>query len=205
MNYNVIAPPTLYPLTLEEAREQCRVTPYGSPLEHPDDGYLEGLVIIATQWCEDYLRRSLATKTIEYYIDTFSQKINLPFLPIQSIESIIYRNVDGDLITLDDGIYRLKSYQDEAKLNLIMGQSYPQDVSTEEGSIVITMVAGYTKGESPDTYPLPAPIKAAMSLIIGHLYENRSEDVLGNTRISFNSLPMGVKNLIQPYRLGLGL
>jgi hypothetical protein len=43
-----------------------------------------------------------------------------------------------------------------------------------------------------------------MLLIVGNLYANRQEDQLGNTRISFNSLPMGVYNLIQPYRLGLG-
>lgn len=205
MNYNVVSPITVYPITLDEARTHCRITPYGSPLEHPDDDYVTALIGMASQWVEDYLRRSIATKTIEYYINVFTQKIDLPFIPVQSIESIVYRNQDGDLITLATDVYRLKSYADSAKLNLIMGQSYPQDVSSEEGSITITMVTGYTNGESPDTYPLPLPIKAAMFLIIGHLYENRQEDVLGNTRISFNSLPMGVKNLVQPYRLGLGL
>ena len=205
MNYNVVSPVTTYPISLDEARVHCRVEPYGSPLEHPDDAYIQGLIGSAAEFIEQYLRRSVSTKTIEVYINEFSQKIELPFLPVQSVESIVYRNKDDVLVTLADDIYRLKSYADSAKLNLIMNKSYPQDVSSEEGSITITIVTGYTDGQSPDTFPTPKPIKAAMYLIIGDLYENRQEDVLGNTRISFNSLPMGVKNLIQPYRLELGL
>jgi uncharacterized phiE125 gp8 family phage protein len=205
MNFNIVEQPTTYPISLEEARTHCRVTPYGSPEEHPDDGYISSLIVVATQFCEDYLRRSLSVKTIKVYFDAFAQKMPLPFLPVQSVESIEYLDLDGDTITLADGIYRLKSYNDEAKLNLIMNQSYPSDVAQEEGAVAVTIVTGYTTGLSPDINPMPEPIKAAMLLIIGHLYENRQEDVLGNTRISFNSLPMGVKNLVQPYRLELGL
>ena len=205
MNYNVVTPISTYPISLNEARVHLRIAPYGDIELHPDDDYVTALIGMASQWIEEYLRRSIATKTIEVYIDEFSKKIDLPFLPVQSVESIIYRNRDGNLITLADTIYRLKSYNDSASLVLIENQNYPSDISSEDGSSAIRIVTGYTNGESPDTYPLPMPIKAAMFLIIGHLYENRQEDVLGNTRISFNSLPMGVKNLIQSYRLGLGL
>lgn len=45
-------------------------------------------------------------------------------------------------------------------------------------------------------------IKAAMLLILGHLFDNR-KDV--QTGISVAELPMGSRVLLQPYRIGLGV
>lgn len=45
-------------------------------------------------------------------------------------------------------------------------------------------------------------IKAAMLLILGHLYTNR-EDVITGTIAT--DLPMGSRSLLQPYRVGMGV
>jgi hypothetical protein len=90
------------------------------------------------------------------------------------------------------------------KLYLKYNQQWPE-IQDTVNPVIVTAVVGYTNGESPDTYPFPAPIKSALNLIIANLYENRQQDQVGTTRISFNSLPMGVYSLLQPYRLGLGM
>lgn len=205
MDYRVISQPINEPISLEEARSHLRLIPYGSPESHPDDADILQFIKDAREWVEKYLNRSLATKTIEFYATEFLPRFDLSLLPIQSIDSISYLATDNTTKTVSPSIYKLKAYDDTAKLILAYNQQMPSDVIPEEDAITITVSAGYTNGSSPDTYPLPHPIKAAMLLIIGHLYENRQEDVLGNTRISFNSLPLGVYNLIQPYRLGLGM
>lgn len=46
------------------------------------------------------------------------------------------------------------------------------------------------------------PVKAAMLLILGHLYANRENSVVG---VSYQELPMGAHSLLWPYRIGLGV
>lgn len=205
MEYRILSQPVSEPITLADARAHLRIIAYGSPESHPDDAYVTQLISEAREWVEKHLNRSLATKTIEFYANEFKEKYELSLLPIQSVDSITYLADDNTIKTVGASVYKFKAYESAAKLILASNQHLPTDLIGEEDAITITVTAGYTNGTSPDTYPLPHPIKAAMLLIIGHLYENRQEDVLGNTRISFNSLPMGVYNLLQPYRLGLGM
>lgn len=205
MEYKIVSQSTTEPVQLCEARKHLRIEPFGYPLTHPDDNYVERLISISREWVEQYTRRVLQTKTIEVYANEFKQQFYFDFLPIQGLDSITYLANDNTTKTVGNDVYKLKVYESSAKLILGYNQEMPDDVIPEESAITITVAAGYTNGSSPDTYPLPYPIKAAMLLIIGHLYENRQEDVLGNTRISFNSLPMGVYSLLQPYRLGIGM
>ena len=202
MKYRITTPPSIEPVTLAEARTHLRIEPYGSPLEHPDDTYISSAISVAREFCEQYLERALATQTITMVADNFSKPLLLPNAPIQSVTDITYVDENGATQTLATTVYELDTFGN--KIRLKYDQVYP-NTRVQEDAVTVTYVAGYTNGESPDTYPLPAPIKAAMLLIIGNQYENRQQDVLGSTRISFNSLPLGVYNLLQPYRLGLGL
>lgn len=45
-------------------------------------------------------------------------------------------------------------------------------------------------------------IRAAILLIVGHLYTNREQDVVG---VSVAELKMGALALLQPYRKGMGV
>lgn len=202
MNYRVITPPAAEPISLDDAREHLRIEPFGSPPEHPDDAYVSSLISVARQFCEEYLERSLATQTIELAKDSFTDPIDLQNLPVQSVQSITYVDIDGVTQTLSDSVYALDTFKGVVRLKY--GQQFPA-TRNQANAVIVTYTAGYTNGESPDTYPLPAPIRSAMMLIIGNFYENRQQDLLGNTRISFNSLPLGVYNLLQPYRLGMGM
>lgn len=47
-----------------------------------------------------------------------------------------------------------------------------------------------------------APIRAAVLLILGHLYSNRENSLVG---VSAQELPMGAHSLLWPYRVGLGV
>jgi uncharacterized phiE125 gp8 family phage protein len=201
VNYKVITPASIEPVTLAEARSHLRIDAFGSPPSHPDDDYIEQLISVSREWLEDYLRRALATKTIDASFDSFDE-IEIPFQPVQSITSIKYQDVYDVEQTVATTVYKLDTFSGNVvlKYNQTWPSTYP-----EEGVVKVRAVVGYTTGQSPDIEPMPFPIKAAMLLIIGNLYENRQQDLLSNSRATFNSLPMGVYNLIQPYRLGLGM
>jgi uncharacterized phiE125 gp8 family phage protein len=200
MNYRVITPPS-EPITLEEARTHLRVQPYGSPEAHPDDDYIEALITSAREYCEQYLRRALATQIIEFPLDDFGSEIDLPLKPAQQVESITYLDTAGATQTLATTAYGLDIYS--GTIFLKSGQSWPT-VLAQKNAITVKYTAGYTQG-SPDDYELPEPIKCAMLLLIGNLYENRQEVNISNVRNTFNQLPFGAISLMQPYRTGLGV
>lgn len=199
MAYKITVPATVEPLTLDEARTHLRVEAYGSPLEHPDDTYISSCITVAREFCEQYLERALAQQTIEMALDNFpDQSIELPLAPTNSITSVKYYDTSDVEQTVLTTVYSLDDYSEPNWLTLKVNQRWPV---TNQGAnnVKILMTVGYLPAN------VPTPIKAAMLLIVGNLYENRQQDLLGNTRISFNSLPLGVYNLLQPYRLGLGL
>jgi len=207
MNFRITSQITSEPISLDEARKHLRLEPFGSPEIHPDDSYIETLISVSREWCEQYTRRALATQTVLVSTDDFptgdtmySTAIKLPLSPLQSDTFVKYYDTSGDEQTLDPSVYYVDTF--ESAIYLETNQSWPQ---TNGKPITIEYVAGYTNGESPDTYPFPFPIKAAMLLLIGNYYENRQEDLVGGSRVTFNSLPTGVYNLLQPYRLNLGV
>jgi uncharacterized phiE125 gp8 family phage protein len=207
MNFRITSQIATEPITLTDARKHLRIEAFGSPESHPDDDYIESLISVAREWCEQYTRRALATQTILASTDDFpsgdtvySTAIKLPLGPLQSVTFIKYYDTDNVLQTLSSSVYYVDYF--ENAIYLETNQSWPQ---TNGKPISIEYIAGYTNGESPDTYPFPFAIKAAMLLLIGNYYENRQEDLVGGTRSTFNSLPTGVYNLLQPYRAGLGV
>jgi uncharacterized phiE125 gp8 family phage protein len=206
MKFRVIEQPAVEPISLEEARDHLRITPYGSPQVHPDDDYIEGLITAARQFCENYTGRALASQKIAGVVDILAGSIVLPRSPARSIDSITYVDMNGSTQTVSASVYRLDNFWDyyPSTVNLAYDQQWPQ-TRAQDNAATITYTAGYTTGESPDDFPLPSPIRAAMLLIVGNLYENRQQDVMGGTRLNFNSLPLGVYALLQPYRLGMGV
>jgi uncharacterized phiE125 gp8 family phage protein len=126
----------------------------------------------------------------------------LPLAPVQSVVSVKYYDTSNVLQTLDSSFYYVDYF--DSVIYLEVNKTWPNTV-TREIAVIIEYVAGYTKTVGTNLLPLPNPIKSAMFLLIGSLYENRQEDMLSTSRVSFNSLPMGVYNLLQSYRLGLGV
>lgn len=199
MRYKIVTQPTSEPITLDEARQHLRIEPFGSPLEHPDDTYISTLITIARQFCEEYTERAYAIYTIEIALDYFPpNEIELPIYPSSSIESVKYVDTAGDEQTVSPTVYYVDDYSKPNYLMLKLNQSWPE-TSGAANNVKIRNVVGSA------SELVPAPVKQAMLLLIGNFYENRQQDVLGNTRISFNSLPLGVYSLLQPYRLNIGL
>jgi uncharacterized phiE125 gp8 family phage protein len=198
MNYRVTVGPTAEPISIEQARTHLRIEAFGSPPAHPDDDYVEGLITAARLWVQAYLGRAIGTQTVVVSLDAFKDKIELPLAPAQSVESITY--IDSNGATQSVASYQFNNYKTPAIIRPLFNQSWPS-TRAQESAVLITYTAGYTVGESPDEFAVPEPIIKAMQLIIGHLYENRQEVSTMETY----ELPMGVKTLLQPYRIEMGV
>lgn len=181
-------------ITLAEAKTHLRIL----AATHPDDTYITGLITAAREWAEEYIERAIGTQTLEIALDVFPAAFKL--VPaVQSVTSVKYLDVNNVEQTVTSTDYLVDNYSNPAWIVPAYGKTWPETYCIAN-AVKVRFVAGYDVGN-----PCPQAIIAAMKLMIGHLYENRQQDVLGNTRISFNSLPMGIYALLQPYRLNLGV
>lgn len=175
----LITPAASYAVTLAEAKAQTRVD--GTD----DDTYLNGLIAAASDHVEKYTGRSLGAQTWRLTTDGFTDEIRLPYGPVQSVTTLAYYDAAGADQTLATG-WGLDNTVDPARIVRNVDASWP-DTQDRFDAVRITYVAGYST--------VPAPIKHAMLLLIGHWYEHR--EAVGE---SMAELPMAVDALLSNYR-----
>ena len=154
------------------------------------------LIQSATAYAEEFLRRRTMVETWEDWLDEFADEMTLRHSPAGSVSSISYIDTAGTTQTLDSSVYTVEApagpNPSRAVVRLAYGQTWPatRDVAN---AVRIRYTAGYANAEA-----VPAPIRSAILLTIGHLYANR-EDVVTGTIAS--PLPRGADYLLRPFRL----
>lgn len=189
----VITQPTFEPLTATEVSEYLRIDSLSAEL-----ATIEALITAARQYLESYLNRIIATQTLEIALDAFQDRITL-CAPVQSVVSVKYLDSNGVEQTLPSNQYILDTYSEPAVITPAYNVIYPETYNVPN-AVKVRFVSGYTTGSSPDTNPLPNPLKFAMLLVIGDLYANRE----GGGEKSYNINP-AVQNLLSFYRLEMGV
>lgn len=198
MSLHLITPPAVEPITLEEAKSHLRVS-------DDDNNDMLRLYIKAVRQNLDgmdgWLGRALVTQTWELTLDSFPcGEIRIPIPPLQSVTSIKYDDEDGNEQTVDAGDYTVDTLNEPGWVLVNSDESWP---TTFNGinAVRVRFVAGYAPtNDSPNDLRanVPAPIKAAMLLMLGTLYENRGEVIVGQTAIT---MPWASEALLKPYRV----
>jgi uncharacterized phiE125 gp8 family phage protein len=191
MGLEVYTAPALEPVSLTEAKAHLRVD------ITDDDTLITALITSAREMVEQITRRALISQTLDYKIDDWpGDYMELPMPKLISITSITYKLYsDGSTSTLSSAVYFAVTSTTPGRVALKPGQSWPGDSLYPYQAITVRYVAGYGSAASS----VPGPIKEAIKLLIGHLYENREASYAGNPNVSM--LPMGVDKLLYPYRV----
>lgn len=139
------------------------------------DSTLTSLIAAARQDIDGaagWLGRALVTQTWQLRMDRFPcGEIRLPLRPLQSVDSVVYADVDGVDQTISADDYAVET--GEAALLLpAYGKSWPA-ARCFPGSVRVTYVAGY--GAAAD---VPEPIRQAIALQVGHLRSLSGRDPL---------------------------
>jgi len=188
MNLKLITAATTEPVSLIEAKAHLRVTDSNS------DTLISSLIKTARQHCENFTGRALASQTFELIMDSFPSVIELPMPPVTSLIAtdcgIKYKDSDGVETTLASTEYIFYDSEPAVIVNAY-GKSWPTFIPYPIGAVKVRYVAGYTTN-------IPEPIKQAIMLLVGHLYENREAINIGNI---INEVPFGVTTLLFPYRI----
>lgn len=195
MAHRLITPPESEPLEVEEVRDHLRI------VTTTEDSYLEALISAARSMAEQYTNRALITQTWDVALDAFPEYFEIPWAPLQAVQSLTYLNGDGttelynSISSPQVGIesYIIDTWSQPARLALPYGGTWPSHY-TQANSVVLRIVAGY--GDTGAD--VPAPIRQAMLLLIGHWYEHR-ESVSEVQNLA--EMPQGAIWLLNPYRV----
>lgn len=185
-----VTPPSGEPVSVAEAMRHLRIDqPAAGP--HPEEALVAALITAARQHVEETTGRALLTQTREARWDAWADVLTLPVAPVQSVTSVTYVDQVGATQTLAGAAYRIDTASTLARVTPAHGITWPVAQSVT-GAIAVRFVAGY--GAAGD---VPAALKAAMLLLVSHLYENRN----AAAERALTEIPLGVAALLSPYRV----
>lgn len=184
--------PTETPVSLSDAKAHLRV----EQDETADDALISALIAAATERLDGWsgiLGRCMVTQTWRFDFPAFpaGDYLRLPMGKVQSL-AVSYRDADGAAQTLSSALYRVTVDALGPVVALNDGETWPA-TETRPEAVSVTAVLGYGVPED-----VPAPLKAAILLMVGDLWRFTETATTG----AVNEVPMSmtVSNLIAPYR-----
>ncbi len=186
----LVTAPTTMPVDIEDAKLACRVT-------HDDEDtliteLLKSAVAHLDGWT-GILGRCLEEQTWRQDFDGFAKCLRLPLEPVISVSSVKYRSTAGTLSTVSSDDYALLRDDLGAYVRFKDAYTYPGDLY-QVGAVQVEFLAGYPQANGAST--VPADIKAAIKLLVGHWYQHREAVTDG----SITELPMAVNALLSKHR-----
>lgn len=159
-----------------------------------EDELITILIQAAREYVEDRTQRSLITQTRVMKLDYFprSTELTLPFGPVQTVTTIEYYDSNGDLVPLAAGDYWVDV--DSKIARVVIKNSWPSTFD-QPNAVVITYECGY--GLTGDD--VPAPLRKAILLLVGHFYENRQNVIVSGSPTGVVEIPFGAEVLLAPY------
>lgn len=204
----VVTPPAVEPVLLADAKQHLRVD------QDYDDTLISGLITAARTMIESWSGRALVTQTLLWTMSqsvpsgalpllpmpllvlpmllTAPQIINkpleIPRAPVVSVSSVVWTDTEGAQYTLVEGTdYFVDTDLEPGRLRLSW-LTMPRFLE----HIQITFQAGY----GPDGTTTPAPLIAAIKLMVAWLYEHRGDNI-----DAVDHPPRAIDYLITPYRI----
>jgi len=184
-----------FPLDLDDAKTHLRVD------VDDDDELIQGLIQAATEYVETFTHRALMGSQIWDYslcgfVTDSCGSIWLPKPPVTSITSVSYVDTTGTTQVWASSNYRTElpagPWARKARITAAYGVTWPS-VRSVTGAVTIRFVCGYGTA-----LYVPASIKAAMKILIGHWYEHR--EAVGVDIGNATAIPLAVDSLLWPYK-----
>jgi uncharacterized phiE125 gp8 family phage protein len=176
MSLKLLTAPTVEPLSILEANEHLRID------VDEDTGLVQNLIITARQYCEKFQNRAYLDQSWELWLDAFPDVdyIVLPLPPLISVTSIKYYGTDnteytayepGALVPVGVADYFVDTKSEPGKIALNYGKSWPSTALRSYNAVCVTFKAGY----GTTAAALGENVKAAIKLMVSHLYEHRGD------------------------------
>ena len=179
------------PIALSEAKLFLKV-------DTSDDDALIGTIISsAREYVENFTGYQLLSATYTQYLDKFPNKntaIELLMNPVSAVTHVKYYDSDNTLQTWNTSNYDTDLKGKPARITLANDATFPT-VYDRTNAVEIKFVAGYA---STSATGFPKQLLNAMYLIIGHLYENRQDVIVGSI---VTEMRKGADSILRQYRI----
>lgn len=180
---SLITAPSTTPISLATAKLHLKVD------FDDDDTLISNLIDTATEWCQSRIGQQFITATRRLYLDGFPcREIVLPYPPAATVTSITYIDIGGTTQTWTSSLYQTDLATRPARIRPAWSQVWP----STRGDLN-SVIVNYTCGYGATAASVPAPIRQAMLLLIGHWYENREAINIGNI---VSDIPLTVESLL---------
>lgn len=189
MTLKLISGPATEPVTLAEAKVQCRVD---SDIT-TEDALISALITAAVQQCEHELGRALITQTWEQVLDEFpAAELPLDKPDAKSVVSVKYLDTTGVEQTLAPSAYYVDLDTMPGWVLPAVDTDWP-DTYDSANAVRVRFTTGYG-----DASAVPAGIKAWIKLRVATMFKFREQIASG---ASVSELPGGFADrLLDPYR-----
>lgn len=162
MKRKLIDAPSSYAITLAEAKAHLHVD------STDDDSYITSLIAVATEAVQNYSGWQLIGGVYEIALDGFPEDyIDLMPVPYWEGLKVTYKNTAGSTIDITSSC-TVDDYSSPPRV--YHNSSWPTDIYDGANSVKVEFTAGYEEAQS-----VPAVLKQAMLLMIGHYYEHRED------------------------------
>lgn len=132
----LIAPPTVEPLSRQQAKDHLRVT------TSDEDALIDGLIVAARSHVEGYLGAALVLQSRRLLLDGFPAYIDLEHGPVRAVQSIQYLDEAGELQTLAADQYRLDKYSRPARITPEYDVTWPA-TRPVTNAVIVNYTAGH--------------------------------------------------------------
>lgn len=189
----LVTAPAVTPISRAEAKAHLRVD------YDDEDTLISALIDAATAHLDGFsgiLGRCLINQTWEESLPSFPRRvIDLPFVDASNVAVSYYPADGGEVLTLDDDLLDVVPLSSGDVVALSPLADFPRTVRRPDA---VTVTATYGFGAAATD--VPAPIRAAILLMVGDLYANRETVSTGQAV----QIPMSttVDALLAPYRRG---
>jgi uncharacterized phiE125 gp8 family phage protein len=190
----LVTAPATTPVSVAECKTHLRVT------HSADDTYIGACLAAAVGRLDGHagiLGRCLITQTWKQPFSCWpvNRVLRLPF-PNVAADSVVvgYLDTVADEQAVPEAEYEVLHDALGGFVYMRSAFTAPSLEDDRAAPVWVEFDAGF--GDAED---VPAPIKAAILLMVGDLYENREDTVVG-TSLDVRPLPRGVDALLAPYR-----
>lgn len=149
-----------------------------------EDVYIERLIRTSNRMAENTTDRAHMPQTKAWIADRFpTLELVLDRPPLLEVLSVEYLDGDGVQQTLDPSAYQVSAPRDpKAKRGRVApapGSSWPSIGSGYMEAVTVTFRCGYEDTSSPPVANVPEDIVHGQLLVVGEMYKQRSESIIG--------------------------
>jgi len=180
MSLQLTTPPSLEPVTLEDAKAHLKLD------TADDDALIERLIAAARARAEWHTGRAFVTQSWMLWSDCWAERVEIPLPPLQAVTSVTVFAPDGAATAVDPSAYTVDGASQPARIAF---HCIAPIALRAINAVAIAFDAGY--GATADD--VPAPVREAILEIVAELYVHRGD---GPEEISLSA-----QALLAPYRI----